>query len=62
MKKLIRCYLEWIIECSTQEEAYDKVFYGSNGIDQAFQHDMISWEDHQLLLKLIGKMPRESER
>ena len=57
MKKQIRRYIEAILACETQDEAYEKVFYGENGIDMAFQHDQISWQDHELLARIIAKMP-----
>ena len=43
-KKLIRNILE--------SETFDEAF---NPVDLAFQHEKISWNDHQLLLKLCEK-------
>lgn len=56
MKKIIREFLQRIIEAENQEDAINNVFYGPDGIDMAFQHDKIEWKDHQMLLALIEKM------
>ena len=56
MKKIFKNYLEQIINAADQEDAIENVFYGPEGIDMAFQHEKITWEEHQLLLKLINKM------
>ena len=48
-----------IIEAENQEDAMQNVFYGNEyhtGIDQAFQQGLITWKEHQMLLKLIEKM------
>ena len=39
-----------------REDAIQNVFYGADGIDMAFQHEKISWKDHQMLLALIEKL------
>ena len=53
---MFKKFLKRIIECENKEEAYEKVFYGDDGIDMAYQREKISWNDHQMLLALIEKM------
>lgn len=54
--KLLRVFLNRIVEARFYQTAMEEVFYGEDGIDMAFQRDEISWEDHQLLLQVIGLM------
>lgn len=37
------------------ENPIEEVFYGADGIDIAYQHEKISWKEHQLLLALCEK-------
>lgn len=53
---MFKKFVKRIIAAANQEEAINTVFYGTDGIDMAFQHGKISWEDHQMLLSLIEKM------
>lgn len=53
---MFKKFIQQIIEAKNQEEAWQNVFYGWNGIDMAYQRGQISWKDHQLLVKLIEKM------
>ncbi len=53
---MFKKFIERIIACSNQSEAIEKVFYGKDGIDMAFQKEKISWEEHQLLLSVIQMM------
>lgn len=53
---MFKKYLQKIIESENKEDAINNVFYGPDGIDQAFQHDKISFKDHQMLLAIIEKM------
>lgn len=53
---MFKKFIKRIIEAGTQEEAINKVFYGENGIDRAYQQEKISWDDHQTLLALIETM------
>lgn len=45
-----------IIDAENREDAIKNVFYGPNGIDQAYQHDKITWKEQTMLLALINKM------
>lgn len=49
-------FLQRIIEAKDREDAIQNVFYGADGIDMAYQHEKISWKQHQMLLALIEKM------
>lgn len=63
---MFKKFIERIIKAENQEDAMQNVFYGTvfnedgtvkeYGIDIAFQHDKISWKEHQMLLRLIEKM------
>jgi hypothetical protein len=53
---MFKKFIERIIEAKNQEDAIQNVFYGPNGIDQAYQNEKISWKEHQMLLNLISKM------
>ena len=49
-------FIQRIIEAKNRDEAVEKVFYGPEGIDMAYQHEKITWKEHQMLLALIDKM------
>ena len=53
---LFKSFLKRIVEARFYQTAIEDVFYGEDGIDMAFQRGEISWEDHQLLLEVIGLM------
>lgn len=53
---MFKKFLQRIIEAENQQDAIDHVFYGADGIDIAFQHEKITWKEHQMLLALIQKM------
>lgn len=64
-KPMFKKFIEEIIACKDQQEAWDKVFYGTvyengkikkYGIDIAYQHEKISAKEHELLATLIKKM------
>lgn len=56
---IFRKFVERIVEEGSREAAVQEVFYGISGIDMAFQRGEISWEDHELLLKLIERIQKE---
>lgn len=62
---MFKKFIQRIIEAENREDAIQNVFYGTKfengkiveyGIDIAYQHDKISWKEHQMLLALIEKM------
>lgn len=53
---MFKKFVARIIEAENKEDAIQNVFYGADGIDMAFQHEKISWKEHQMLLGLINKM------
>ena len=63
---MFRKFLERIIAAKDKEDAIQNIFYGTKfdedghvteyGIDIAYQHEKISWKEHQMLLALIEKM------
>lgn len=62
---MFKKFIQRIIEAKDREDAIQNVFYGTKfengkiveyGIDIAYQHDKISWKEHQMLLALIEKM------
>lgn len=54
--KTFKQYLKMIAEAKNQEDATDHVFYGPDGIDQAYQHGKLTAGDHELLLTIICKL------
>ena len=65
-RKMFKQFLQRIIDSENRIDAIDNVFYGTKfdddgniieyGIDIAFQHDKITWKEHEMLLSLIQKM------
>ena len=53
---MFKKFIQAIIESANKEDAIQNVFYGENGIDAAFQHEKITWKEHEMLLALIEKM------
>lgn len=62
---MFKKFIERIIAAENRQDAIDNVFYGTvwedgkivqYGIDIAFQHEKITWKEHQMLLNLINKM------
>lgn len=62
---MFKSFIQRIIEAKDQQDAIENVFYGTKiengkvtqyGIDYAYQHDKITWKEHQMLLALIDKM------
>lgn len=49
---MFKKFIERII---TSEDPINEVFYGTDGIDIAFQNEKISWKEHQMLLELCEK-------
>ena len=48
--------IQMIINSANREDAIQNVFYGPDGIDMAYQHDKITWKEHEMLFQLIQKM------
>lgn len=58
--------LQRIIDANSQQDAIDNVFYGTQrdasgkivvyGVDMAYQHGKITWDEHAMLLAIINKM------
>ena len=64
---MFKRFIQRIIEAKDREDAVQNVFYGTviddengeikqYGIDMAYQHEKITWKEHQMLLALIDKM------
>lgn len=53
---MFKKFIQRIIEAENREDAIQNVFYGSDGIDMAYQKEKISFKEHQMLLALIEKM------
>ena len=63
---MFKKFIQRIIESKDREDATENVFYGTKwdnngnvieyGIDIAYQHEKITWKEHQMLLDLINKM------
>ena len=55
-KKMFKKFIQRIIDAENREDAIQNVFYGSDGIDIAYQKEKITWKEHQMLLELIEKL------
>lgn len=66
-KNMFRKFLERIIAAEGREDAINNIFYGgieydendeivNIGIDLAYQWELLSWKDHEMLLAIIEKM------
>lgn len=53
---MFKKFLQRIIEAENKQDAIDNVFYGSDGIDIAYQREKITWKEHQMLLAIIDKL------
>lgn len=64
---MFKKFIERIIAAKDREDAIQNVFYGTvwnedgskviqYGIDIAYQHEKITWKEHEMLLELIEKM------
>ena len=62
---MFKKFIQQIIDAKDKEDAIQNVFYGTvfengkvkkYGIDIAYQHEKITWKEHQMLLALIEKM------
>jgi len=53
---MFKKFIQRIIDAENREDAINNVFYGTDGIDMAFQKEKITWKEHQMLLALIEKM------
>lgn len=53
---MFKKFIERIIAANDRDDAIQNVFYGSDGIDMAYQKEKISFKEHQMLLALIQKM------
>ena len=63
---MFKKFVERIVAAKDQQDAWDSVFYGTKfdesgniieyGIDIAYQHEKITWKEHQMLFNLISKM------
>lgn len=68
-KVTFKNFIQQIIDAKDREDAVQNVFYGTvweekdgkpvivkYGIDVAYQHEKITWKEHEMLLALIEKM------
>lgn len=53
---MFKKFLQRIIDSKNREDAIQNVFYGKDGIDQAFQQEKITWKEHEMLFAIIEKM------
>ena len=54
---MFKKFIQRIIDAKDREDAYNNVFYGDNGIDAMYQHGMLTWKEHEMLVALIDKLP-----
>lgn len=54
---MFKKFIQRIIDAKDREDAYSNVFYGDDGIDVAYQRGKITWNEHEMLVALIDKLP-----
>ena len=54
--QMFKKFIEQIIKAEDQDDAWQKVFYGINGIDMAYQEGRITLKEYDLLTSLIEKL------
>jgi hypothetical protein len=54
--KTFRGYMKAISQAENKEDAIQNIFYGQYGADMAYQHDKITYNDLELIQKIIEKM------
>lgn len=52
---MFKKFVRELVEAETEEEILS-IFYRADGIDMSYQHDKITWTDHELLLDLVNKL------
>lgn len=55
-KPTFKKFVAMIAEAPDKETAIQTIFYGWDGIDMAYQRGFITYNDSELLLRLIEKM------
>lgn len=53
--EMFKKFIDEMIKANTVEEIED-ILYRKDGVDLSFQHDKISWVDHQRLFNLASKL------
>ena len=63
---MFKKFIQRIIDSKDRQDAIENVFYGTvwdnegniiqYGIDVAYQHEKITWKEHEMLFELIEKM------
>jgi hypothetical protein len=54
--QMFKNFIQRIIEAKDREDAIQNVFYGTDGIDIAYQREKITWKEHEMLLAIIEKL------
>lgn len=52
---MFKKFVRELVEAETEEEILS-IFYRADGIDMSYQHEKITWKDHELLLDLGNKL------
>lgn len=52
---MFKKFFDEMLKATTQKEI-DDILYRQDGVDLSFQHDKLSWNDHQRLFKLAEKL------
>ena len=47
--------LDELLNAQTEEEIND-ILYRKDGVDLSYQHEKLSWQDHERLFKLAGRL------
>lgn len=50
-----RAFLDEILAARDDDEV-SRILYREEGVDMAYQHNELTWEDHERLFRLAGKL------
>ena len=55
VRKMFKKLLDELLEARTQDEI-NAILYRADGVDRLYQMEKISWQDHERLFKLAGRL------
>jgi len=53
---MFKKFIVRIIRAKNRDDAWETVFYGPDGINQAYQQEKITWAEYELLTALLDKL------
>lgn len=53
---MFKKFLQRIIDADNKQDAIDHVYYGETGIERAYDRELITYKEYEMLSSLIEKM------